>query len=295
MKLAMGEREMELGGPYLGTLPEATHLMGDADALREQMERDGFLLIRKLHDPEKVKAARRLVLENLRDNGQLDSEASLEEGLLREGGRGAFLGGSKAVTHTPEFLSVVESPELMRFFSDFLGAPALTFSYKWLRAVGRGEFTGAHYDVVYMGRGTARLFTCWTPLGDVSFENSPLAILEGSTRIERLKQTYGRMDVDRDNVEGWFSNDPVELVENFGGRWLTSEFEMGDALIFGMYLMHGSLRNMTNRVRLSCDTRYQSANEPADERWTGENPLAHYAWGQTEMTPMAEARRRWGV
>lgn len=295
MKLKMGQCELEMGGRYLGDIPEATHLRGNPQALREQMARDGFLFIRKLHDPATVKAARMMILQNLKDAGQLDPAAPLEEGLLREGRKGSFLGGSKAVTHRPEFLAVVDSPELMEFFSDFLEAPALTFNYKWMRAVGTGEFTGAHYDVVYMGRGTINLFTCWTPLGDVSYDMGPLAILEGSSHLERLKETYGRMDVDRDNVQGWFSNNPVEMVDGFGGRWLTAEFEMGDALIFGMYTMHGSLTNVSRRVRLSCDTRYQRADEPSDGRWVGENPIAHYAWGKGEMEPMESARKRWGV
>jgi ectoine hydroxylase-related dioxygenase (phytanoyl-CoA dioxygenase family) len=120
-------------------------------------------------------------------------------------------------------------------------------NYKWLRAVGSGEFTGAHYDVVYMGRGTLNVLTCGTPLGDVPFELGGLAILRGLHNFDRVKQTYGKMDVDRDHVEGWFSNDPVELVDKFGGQWRTAEFEMGDALIFGMFTMHGSMSNMTNR------------------------------------------------
>ncbi len=296
MKVSMGIRELELDGKYLGRLREANALMGDMDALRQRMEEDGYLLIRKLHDPQKVKEARRVVLENLAANGQIDTSHPLDEAVIAPNARGAFLGGAKAVTHTPEFLAVVEAPELMQFFSDFLGAPALTFNYKWLRAVGHGDFTGAHYDIVYMGRGTTKLYTVWTPLGDVPFEKGPLAILEGSHRIEKLKQTYGKMDVDRDNVEGgWFSNDPIELVEKFGGRWLTTEFEMGDALIFGMFTMHGSLNNVTNCYRISCDTRYQRADEPADERWVGENPIGHYAWGKGQMVSIEEARKRWGV
>ncbi|MGQ9881453.1 MAG: phytanoyl-CoA dioxygenase family protein [Armatimonadota bacterium] len=238
---------------------------------------------------------RRVIVQNLATNGQIDTSHPLDEAAIAPGARGAFLGGAKALTHTPEFLAVVESPELMQFFSDFLGAPAMTFSYKWIRAVGTGDFTGAHYDIVYMGRGTTNLYTVWTPLGDVSFEKGPLAILEASHRLEKLKQTYGRMDVDRDNVAGWFSNDPVELVEQFGGRWLTTEFEMGDALIFGMFTMHASLNNVTSSYRLSCDTRYQRADEPADERWIGENPIGHYAWGKGQTVSMEEARKRWGI
>src|SRR5205823_1275926 len=167
--------------------------------------------------------------------------------------------------------------------------------YKWLRVVSQGSFTGAHYDIVYMGRGTQRVTTVWTPLGDVPFEKGPLAVLCGSHRFERVKQTYGQMDVDRDHVEGWFSSDPVEMVDRYGGRWLTGELEMGDAILFTMFTMHGSLNNVTDRYRISCDTRYQRADEPVDERWIGENPMAHYAWHQGEMVPMEEARKRWGV
>jgi hypothetical protein len=42
------------------------------------------------------------------------------------------------------------------------------FSLQWLRAVGKGEFTSAHIDSVYMGRGSKQLTTCWIPFGDVS-------------------------------------------------------------------------------------------------------------------------------
>lgn len=295
MRIQMGIRELEVGSKYLGELRDANSLRGDVGALRQRMEEDGYLLFRQFHDPERIRAARRVVLENLAANGQIDTCYPLEEAVIAEGGRGAFLGGARAVTHTPEFLAVVESPEVMQFFSEFLGAPAITFSYKWLRAVGRGDFTGAHYDIVYMGRGTTNLYTLWTPLGGVPLEKGPLAVLEGSHRLQRLKETYGRLDVDRDRTEGWFSNDPIELVERFGGRWLTTEFKAGDAIIFGMFTMHGSLNNLTNTYRLSCDTRYQRYDEPVDERWAGEDPKGHEALGKEPLRPIQEARQRWGV
>jgi hypothetical protein len=295
MKLKMGKRELEMGGKYLDELQDSTDLLGKPEALRARMQADGYLRIRGLHDRAKVKAARKVILENLAANGQIDGLRPLDDGGIAPNARGAFKGGDKAMTHSPEFLAVVEAAELMQFFSDFLGAPALTFNYKWLRAVGAGEFTGAHYDVVYMGRGTKNLFTCWTPLGDIPYELGGLAILGGSQHFQRVRETYGQMDVDRDNVDGWFSNDPVELVDKFGGKWLTAEFEMGDAMIFGMFTMHGSVSNTTNRYRISCDTRYQRADEPADERWVGENPKAHYSWRRTAPTPMEEARKKWGV
>jgi len=84
-------------------------------------------------------------------------------------------------------------------------------------------------------------------------------------------------------------------VDRYGGKWHTSTFKVGDVLIFGMFTMHGSLNNVTNRFRLSADTRYQLASESVDERWMGEDPMAHYAWTKGETVPMEEARKKWGV
>ena len=293
MKVGMGVRELELGSD-IGELRDSNALLDDMAALHRRFDEDGYILIRQLHNPKNVEAARTVLLQNLSDNRQIDMAQPIDNGAIdKENGRGAFMGGAKAVTHSPEFLSVVESPEVMAFFAEWLGGPSMTFDYKWLRAVGHGDFTGAHYDVVYMGRGTLKLYTLWTPLGDVAYEDGPLAILVGSHRgpeFEKVRETYGKMDVDRDNVGGWFSSDPCEMVEKFGGKWHSAEFRKGDAIFFGMYTMHGSLNNATNRYRLSCDTRYQRADEPADERWIGESPIAHYAWNSGDVMSMEEAR-----
>lgn len=298
MNLTIGRRELEMGSRYLGALRESNNLLGDAAALRERMAEDGYLLIRGLHRRENVQTVRDQILANLDANDQVDRSRPAGDGVVKEGARGAFLGGSKALTRSSEFLSLVESPEVMGFFAGYLEADVVTYDYKWLRVVGPGDFTGAHYDIVYMGRGTQNVFTCWTPITDVPYEMGPLAILVGSHRgpeFERVRQTYGKMDVDRDKVTGAFSNDPYEMVEKYGGQWRTAEFEMGDALIFGMFTMHGSVTNTSGRYRISCDTRYQRADEPIDERWIGENPMAHYAWLKGETVSMEEARRQWNV
>ncbi|MBE7462207.1 MAG: phytanoyl-CoA dioxygenase family protein [Planctomycetes bacterium] len=298
LTLPMGQRQLELGGKYLGHLRDSNDIQDNPEALRARMAEDGYLLLRGLQHREKVIAARKVLLENLAQNDQVNLDFPLMDGVIKEGARGGFLGGAKAVSHTPEFLGVVESPEIMGFFDKYLGEPSLTFDYKWIRAVGKGGFTGAHYDVVYMGRGSERLHTVWTPLGDINYDEGPLALLLGSHNLEsyaKLRATYGKMDVDRDKVQGWFSDDPVEMVDRFGGRFATTEFRMGDVLIFGMYTMHGSITNQKDRYRLSCDTRYQPLKDPVDERWIGQNPIAHYAWQKGQTKSMADARKEWGV
>ena len=56
---------------------------------------------------------------------------------------------------------------------------------------------------------------------------------------------------------------------------LRKRMRAGDLLFFGMHTLHASADNHTNRFRLSTDSRYQLASEPADERWAGPNPAGH--------------------
>jgi len=295
LTLSMGKKTMELGGRYLGLMRDANDLLGDVSALHERMAEDGYLLIRGLHDPLKVAAASGLIIDNLAKNDQLAPNSPPAECRVREGARGAFLGGSRALTRNCAFLELVESPEIMGFFAEFLQGDVLTFDFKWLRVVGPGDYSGAHYDVVYMGRGTTNLYTCWTPLTDVEYTRGPLVVLVGGQHIDRLAQNYAKMDVDRDHVTGAFSNDPIEVVDMFGGQWKTTEYKAGDVVIFGMHTLHGALDNVSNRFRISTDCRYQRSDEPVDERWIGENPPAHYAWMSGKTIDMEEARRRWNV
>lgn len=279
----------------LAELQDCNQHLDDLVALRENFQENGYMLIRGMHDREDVLAARRVVLRKLQEEDFLQPGTDLEDALINEGKSGMFAGGMKEMTHHPDFLNIIKSPKLMTFFDQFFGGPSLAYDYKWLRVVKNEEFTGFHYDVVYMGRGSLDLLTCWTPYHDVALDQGPLAICLGSPHFEKIKQTYGKMDVDRDHVTGWFSSDPKEITTKFGGQWATTNFAAGDVLIIGMYMMHGSLTNVTNRFRISSDTRYQLASEPVDERWVGENPIAHYGWDKGEVKSMEEARQEWRV
>ncbi|GGI45674.1 phytanoyl-CoA dioxygenase [Paenibacillus marchantiophytorum] len=298
MNVQIGQRSLEMGGPYLTELRSSNDIMNDTEALRERLAEDGYLLIRGLHDRNQVLSARTEFLQSMQEMGRLDPAAPLEEGIIGGENKGAMWGKSadELKDSFPQFLNVVNSSKVMDFFERLLLGPALTYDYKWPRAVGHGGNTGAHYDIVYMGRGTKNVYTMWTPFGDTSLELGTLALCLGSQHFDKIKQTYGEMDVDRDNVAtGWFSEDPVEIVDTFGGQWATTTFEAGDAIIFGMYMMHASLNNTTNRYRLSADTRYQLAVEPTDERWMGSKPKGHYAWGKTPPKTVDQARKEWGV
>ncbi len=296
MKLPFLHQEVEVSTD----LRDSNDILDDPDALKERIAADGYLLIRELHDKAAVLTARRQILEKLAAKGMLAPGTALMDGIFNSAypeptSTGSM--GNKALTQLPAFKAVVEGAPVMDFFKHFLGGEARSFDFKWLRTAGPGSGSPIHYDIVFMGRGTQALYSCWTPFGDVSLDMGPIVFCLGSNRFDKVRATYGQSDVDRDMIEGHFSDDPLEIVEKFGGHWATTAFSAGDVIIFSMFLMHASLVNTSNKIRITADTRYQLASEPIDERWVGEKPKGHYAWKQqdAEIESLEQSRQRWGV
>ena len=290
----------------LGALRDSSGLLRDTlqagslhhNALRARMAEDGYLFLRGVQRRDNVQAARDAVIAYMDRCNYLDRGFPSNDAVLAADHRGGvYMGGRTQITHQPDVLALLESAEIMAFFNRFLDTAPLPIGYKWLRAAGAGA-TDPHYDVVYMGRGTPNLYTCWMALGDISLREGPLAVLRGSHNLEsyrRVRETYGKADVDRDNISSFFSHDPFEIVEGYGGEWQSSDFKMGDVIIFTMLTMHASLENQSSKARISCDTRFQPANEPLDERWIGREPAGNYAWKKTPVIPTNESRKQWGV
>ena len=67
--------------------------------------------------------------------------------------------------------------------------------------------------------------------------------------------------------------------------------------VFGMYTLHGSLENHSpiNRVRLSCDVRWQPAGLPVDERYFGADPGGTTGAGYGELVGAKPLTQEWHV
>ena len=287
LRIAGGERE-------LGLMRESSTLTSNTEALRARIREDGYLLLRGALDRNLVMSARRRVLEQLSSEGQLDPTSDIMDGVQKQGAK-LFFQPELAQKNNVQLQELLYNPEgnLMRFMEQFLDGEVLHYDFTWLRCLSPGPGTPSHCDIVFMGRGTRNLFTAWVPLGDISFTMGGLMVLENSHTNQRLQQTYGARDVDSycinkeddpartaNGYNGWLSEDPNHIRQSLGGRWLVAEYEAGDVVVFCMDLVHGGLDNRSDRLRLSSDSRYQLASEPADERWIGENPPGHSSAGK---------------
>jgi len=284
-------RQLSTAPTHFGELRNSRDLVGDAGALRKRMEEDGYLYLPNMLDPEEVAEARRSILVKLEAEGALDPQYPLEAGIIAPEIHFSFR--PELANGNPVVEKLLYTGVIMDFMSEFLGGPVLHYDFTWLRAKAPGPNTATspHCDIVFMNRGTKNLFTVWTPLSDVSYEFGGLLVLENSHRQKDHLGEYWEFDVDTYCVndkndeahERWawgkgggsFSKDAIGVRQEIGGRWLSAEYKAGDILIFSMFTLHASLDNCTNQVRLSTDTRYQLASEAADERWIGENPIAH--------------------
>lgn len=278
-------KTLDISPTAFGELRASNDCLHDIARLRRRMAADGYLFFRDFLDRQWVWDARREVLEWLAEQGLLNKNYSLAEAVAARHAKTAFMPEERRF---PAVRQLTHTGRMIDFYTAFLGGDVRGFDYLWMRVMSPGSVTGPHYDIVYMGRGTKNLYTSWIPLGDAPLSHGPLMILEKSHLLEKLKASYGRMDIDKERNwtklrfrhgrffwGGDYSRNPRAVQRHFGRRWLTVEFKAGDVVIFTPYTMHGSLDNVSDRVRISVDARYQLASEPIDERWIGEHPIAH--------------------
>ncbi|MGI9391177.1 MAG: phytanoyl-CoA dioxygenase family protein [Boseongicola sp.] len=275
----------------------AAEINGD---IAEHLRQRGYLLLRGVHDPAEVDAARQEVLHRLSEVGEVKNpvESGLASGKSHRrevypttDDLGAFW---RSVSEGKAVRNVINGPRIASVMDKLFQEPAKHFSFAWLRTMTAGRASPLHIDHPYMNRGSKRLVTCWTPLCPISLSDGTLYILEDSHTWSDIRQQFEGHDVDRDpSRPGHIQESPITLAERKSSKFLTAEFDMGDCLIFGMFTVHGSFDNNSENglIRLSCDTRFQPSKDPMDERFSGPNPPAHNGLGYgclSASRPMTE-------
>lgn len=265
----------------MGTLRSHDLPHPESQALRVALGADGYLLLRGALPRADVMAARAEVFGRLAEVGEIKEPAAdgISTGNSDRAARYPDLARFwQSVSEGPALRQVTHGAALADIMTGLLEAPPVAFDFVWLRPIPPGRASPFHFDHVYMNRGSARVLTCWIPLGDVAAEDGPITVAEGSHQFDDLIAGMRGHDVDRDpSRAGTVTETPLELVRARGKRLLSAEFAAGDVLIFGMFLLHGSADNVGTggRMRLSCDVRYQPSADRRDDRWFGDPPAGH--------------------
>jgi hypothetical protein len=283
--------ELDLSDGAFGWFRDSRPLLDDPAALRDRFAEDGYLYLTDALDQVHVEAARLRLLEQLSELGMLQPGLPVADGIVRSSWQPQSV--HKLIYDNEPLQRLLYSGRMLDLHALLFGTMIRHFDFTWIRAIGPGRGTAPHADAVYMNRGTPQLVTAWTPLMEIPLDLGGLLVMPGSHRVERLRK-YFAADVDTycenrpsrkgEDVHNWIgpmgdgklSENPPLLQKGLGLPWLTAQtYRPGDVVIFSLRTLHASLDNTTDRVRLSTDSRYQPASEPADSRWIGPNPTGH--------------------
>lgn len=252
----------ELRPERLGALVEVpAGDRGDREALRGRLERDGYLFLRGLLDPDVVMGFRRYYFER---TGVADASGvprEVERGELRRVLFGEVVPGA-------EYEAFCAQQALRGWYEWFLGGETFLHRRKIIRHLAPGEAgigtaTQAHYDLVYLREGTDQVLSAWIPLGDCPVSLGGLTYLEGSHHRVLREEAAGTLKRPAASITA----DLPALAEEYDARWLVADYAAGDVVIHTAHTVHAALDNVSSSMRLSTDIRYQLAGSPIDARW----------------------------
>jgi len=300
MSIAMARGE-PLPAEVLAPLVDSTGLEDRAEQLRARFASDGYVHIKGFFDHDDVMAARKAIFERLAEVGEIAQPAidGIFTGASRRKETVADLGQFwRSVSESWPLRRLSNGIKLHRLMRHLLGEPARAQDYIFLRPAGPGKATHIHCDYPFFTRATEQVATAWIALGDVPVELGPLFIVEGSHRFRDVIEAHRGFDISRDaGRKAAYQATPLELAREKGAKLLVSDFGAGDIAVFSMFLLHGALDNTSheNRVRLSCDVRYQTASADLDPRYFGPNPTGTTGAGYGELVGAKPMTEDWHV
>ena len=246
---------------------DATPLLAEPIALRAQADRDGYLFFRGLLPAEVVLDLRQQFLRVLDQFGWLRKDQDLTSGLVDPvavgnleswGGTGVSQAAYRAIQELELFHRLPHHPKLIRMYETFFGRAVLPHPRNIARLMvpaPRNAPTPMHQDFIHI-QGTRNVWTCWIPLGDIPRELGGLAVLKGSHK-------RGVLAVAAAAGAGGLES----ILCDIDLPWVEQDYQVGDVLTFHSCTVHKSLPNlMGDRVRLSCDYRYQPGDEDIEEK-----------------------------
>jgi len=250
---------------------DSTDLLGQPQQLRARAAEDGFLYFRQFLPAEPVWELRRQMLEVVKRHGWLKPGTELMDGIVDHDAVAASdacdkslhaIGVTAAAYRDIQSLELFHllphHPKLIALFETLLEADVLPHPRHIARVLlpaPSSAPTPPHQDYIYI-QGTHRFWTLWFPAGDCPVELGGLSVLRGSHREPVLDVVAGR---------GAGGRESILCGKDY--EWVQGDYACGDIITFPSHMVHkGTPNQLGDRVRLSCDLRFQPAHENIEEK-----------------------------
>lgn len=250
----------------LSELRESNDVRHDADELRRRLNDDGYLFFRRLIDPDRLLSLRREMLTAMQSGGWLIAGTDPIDGIANPDARCTegdldYTDVYHDVYRLQAFHEIAHCGSVLNLLETIRGCSMMPHPQKiarlWFPKFTE-HTTPTHQDFVHF-QGNHDNLTCWSPVGDCPRELGGLAVLRGSHKVDRVLEHHFSLGA------GSLHLDP-ETHPELTGEWLTTDYQIGDTLIFPFLTVHKALPNVTeNRLRVSLDNRYQRVGDPIAE------------------------------
>ena len=265
----------------------ANELLSSHEKLTAQMDRDGYLFVRRLIDQQIIDRLRRDIRSLLIEHGYVEDDPQLEvkwSGKMPDGDEiGICAPLQRQISDMPSMHALIEAEPLMHFLATLFDGEVFSWVENFDRIriyfqdVGATTAGGqqvayatpAHQDGYHFPK---RFFSVWIPLMDIDLAVGGLALRAGS-HTEGLQQHWwkgpqylGIADT-ADQSEAFARQGGVAVAGDVEAdarpkTWLRSDYRVGDAMIFHPRLVHRGVGNTSQQLRLSADLRYSRQGDP---------------------------------
>jgi hypothetical protein len=241
-----------------------------SDILRQQIGSKGYALVRNLLPRTDLDSLLTQVAQILFRAGWLKpSHEPIERIANQDAACGdpdpAFKRAYREVFNLEAFHSLPHHPRLRAVMKMIVGERVLVHP----KPIGRLIFpqcerlrVHAHQDYRFMN-GDPECFTVWIPLHDCPNDVGPLQILEGSHHFGFQSHVDENLHVPE-----------IPAGAEIGDEWVGGNINAGDVLIFHSLTVHAAAPNMSDKMRISLDCRFQDyarAINPANLAFGGDS------------------------
>jgi hypothetical protein len=250
---------------------DSTALLDDPVALRQRAHELGYLFFPDLLPTAPILSVRQQVLDICNSHGWIERDTDLSLGIacaddqvIESTGDPRWKAFYDDAQKLRDFHALALRPEILAALEVLFGESVLPHPRNILRVIfprSATHSTPPHQDHFYIG-GSRDTWTGWFPLGDCTVELGSLAIVTGSHQT-------GFLDVHEAQGAGGRAVD-VGAEDT----WAGGDFHCGDVLLLHSLMIHQGRDNQTDRLRLSCDFRYQ----PRSHTVRADSLVPHMNW-----------------
>ena len=261
--------------PTHGRLVDSAQYLGDSARLSKIVQDDGYLFFRRLLDPAQVLTVKQEIMAILREHHIIENDGATDP--MWCGGphptETEYMAFYDKIVRLDCFNQLAESPAILDMLKGILGGPVQAWTQRLIRVMYPEPEAqvpigvGAHQDGnTSFGYKAQEFITSWLPLMDIEGQLGGLAIAPGSHKQGLLDHEGGAAASSAERVK----KNKVFGLDTEDFTWATIDFHPGDAVFFSSLTAHRGLVNHADRIRLSCDFRYQREGEPAS--WIAHTP-----------------------